>query len=116
MNRETLSVQMKALRLGASLTQSELAERIGTSQANIARVEGAKITPGLEFIDRWASATGIPLQLTLGSPEPAISPEARRQRVIDAFGPNAFDPWERDPSPVEQETLRRLGIEPSAES
>jgi hypothetical protein len=87
-----------------------------TSQANIAKVEGGKITPGLEFVDRWASSTGIPLQLTFGGSPPVISAEQRRQRVIDAFGPNAFDPWERDPSPVEQRTLRRLGIEPAERS
>lgn len=113
MRRETLSVEMKALRLRARLTQTELAKRMGTSQAKIANIEGAKITPGLDFIDRWASATGLPLQLTFGATRPAISDEQRRRRVIEAFGDNAFDPWERDPSPVEQRTLRRLGIEPA---
>lgn len=107
---------MKALRLRADLTQAELARRMATSQANIARVEGAKTTPGVEFIDRWAAATGIPLQLTFGEAEPPVSAEERRQRVIDAFGADAFDPWKRGPSPVEQRTLRRLGIEPSEKS
>lgn len=85
---------------------------MGTSQSFIARVESAKVMPGLDVIDRWARATGIPLHLTLGAPPIEPSAEERTRRVIRAFGENAFDPWKRNPSAVERQTLHRLGITP----
>ncbi len=42
----------------AGLTQQELAEKMGTSQAYIARVEGGKERPSTRTLNRIAKATG----------------------------------------------------------
>ena len=54
-------------RLRAGLTQKELAERMGTSQSAIARIEGGH-RPGLKMLERIARATGSRLKISL---EPA---------------------------------------------
>lgn len=113
MNRDLLAIELQARRLRANLTQAQLARRMGTSQSLIARVELAAVSPGVDVIDRWARATGIPLTLTFGTAT-AVPGTAERARLLrEAFGSDAFNPWTRNPSEVEQRTLRRLGIEPA---
>jgi transcriptional regulator with XRE-family HTH domain len=48
----------------ANLTQAEIAERMETSQAAIARMEGCKDNPSLNTLRRYAEATGTPLKIT----------------------------------------------------
>ncbi len=48
----------------ADLTQEEMAERMGTSQAAIARLEGNKGNPSLNTLRRYAEATGTRLKIT----------------------------------------------------
>jgi transcriptional regulator with XRE-family HTH domain len=52
----------------ANLTQAELAERMGTSQSTIARLESGKAKPTLATLRRLAKATGMRLKISL---EPA---------------------------------------------
>jgi transcriptional regulator with XRE-family HTH domain len=112
-NRDLLAIELQARRLRANLTQAQLARRMSTSQSLIARVEAAVVSPGVDVIDRWARATGIPLTLTFGTETPVPDTGERAHLLREAFGPDAFNPWTRDPSEVEQRTLRRLGIDPS---
>lgn len=51
------------LRTGAGLTQHELAERMGTTQSVISRLEQAGRLPTLELLARVAGATGSDLRL-----------------------------------------------------
>lgn len=48
----------------ADLTQAEIAERMETSQAAIARLEGSKGNPSLNTLQRYATATGTRLKIT----------------------------------------------------
>ncbi len=48
--------EVPRLRLAQGLTQKELAERIGTKQASISRLERASYKPNLGFLQRVASA------------------------------------------------------------
>ena len=48
----------------ADLTQEEIAERMGTSQTAIARLEGNKGNPSLSTLRRYAEATGTRLKIT----------------------------------------------------
>ncbi|MDB5065873.1 MAG: hypothetical protein JWM18_2307 [Chloroflexi bacterium] len=112
-NRDLLAIELQARRLRADLTQAQLAKRMRTSQSLIARVEAAAVSPGVDVIDRWARATGIPLTLTFGADTPVPDAGERARLLREAFGPDAFNPWTRNPSEVEQRTLRRLGIDPS---
>lgn len=46
------------LRTEAGLTQAELAQRMGTAQSAIARIEGGGSRPTLETLERLAAAVG----------------------------------------------------------
>ena len=48
----------------ANLTQEQLAERMKTSQASVARLEGTKGNPSLNTLRRYAEATGTRLKIT----------------------------------------------------
>jgi predicted transcriptional regulator len=49
---------MVEARHDAGLTQKDVAERMGTTQSVIARLENAHHLPTLEFVARYASAIG----------------------------------------------------------
>lgn len=49
------------LRAEAGLTQAELAERMGTTQSAIARMEGGGSRPTLDTLEKLASAVGADL-------------------------------------------------------
>jgi transcriptional regulator with XRE-family HTH domain len=101
---------LERLRREAGLTQTELAERIGTTQSAVSKIESGRTLPGLELLDRVAKATGRPVTLTLGEGRRPASVEERRQRVRRVLGDYRFDPWERDPSVAEQESLLADGL------
>ena len=60
-----IAYSVKAARTRAGLTQEELAEKIGTTQSVIARLEGGndKRTPSLDLLARIASACDAELEL-----------------------------------------------------
>lgn len=61
-------------RVKAELSQAELAERMGTSQSTIARLESGTAKPSLSTLRRFAKATGMTLKISL---EPAGKPPKR---------------------------------------
>ena len=82
---------------------------MGVSQPNIARAESGSLGVGVDFIDRWARATGEVITLSFGS-DPDISFEERGARVRAALGKNRFDPWKRRLTAVERKALTSEGI------
>jgi transcriptional regulator with XRE-family HTH domain len=62
-------------RAHSNLTQAELAEKMGTSQSTIARLESGKAKPTLATLKRLAKATGMRLKISL---EPAPGPKRKR--------------------------------------
>ncbi|MCB1754317.1 MAG: helix-turn-helix transcriptional regulator [Gammaproteobacteria bacterium] len=50
----------------ANLTQEELAKKMETTQAQIARIEGGKM-PSMRTLERLAAATGTQLKVTFES-------------------------------------------------
>lgn len=54
------------LRTEAGLTQAELAERMGTTQSAIARMEGGGTRPTLETLEKLATAIGGELVVGVG--------------------------------------------------
>ncbi|HEX9123774.1 MAG TPA: helix-turn-helix transcriptional regulator [Actinomycetota bacterium] len=94
----------------AGLTQTELAERIGTTQAAISKIETGRTLPGIDLLERVAVATGRPIVVELGV-RPVRPPRRELQdRVRRVLGDYEFDPWERDPSPAEAESLLADGL------
>ncbi|MBE3588699.1 MAG: helix-turn-helix transcriptional regulator [Thermoanaerobacteraceae bacterium] len=53
------------LRNEAGLTQAELAEKIGTTQSAIARMESGKVIPKLDSLARIAMACGKRLEISV---------------------------------------------------
>lgn len=53
-----LAQELIAARTRAGLSQAEVAQRMGTSQSTIARLEGGRTLPSLRTLERYARATG----------------------------------------------------------
>ncbi len=53
-----LARELIAARVRAGLTQAELADRMGTTQSAVARIEGGKRLPSVKTLLRYAEATG----------------------------------------------------------
>ena len=63
----------------AGLTQQQLAERAGTSQSAVARIEAGQGNPGIETVRRLVNAAG--LDLTFGLAPRAVT----RDAVVEAY-------------------------------
>ena len=57
--------QIIAARIAAGMTQAELAEKVGTSQANIGKLEHADLNPSFALAERVAQGLGKHLTLSL---------------------------------------------------
>ncbi|MEW6154537.1 MAG: helix-turn-helix transcriptional regulator [Actinomycetota bacterium] len=60
-----LAMDIRALREARGLSQRELAERVGTTQSAIARLEGGTISPSLPTLDKIAEALDAELSVGL---------------------------------------------------
>jgi transcriptional regulator with XRE-family HTH domain len=71
---------MVEARHDAGLTQQEVAERMGTTQSVVARLENAHHMPSLELVTRYATALGrrLDIQLVPGTYPSADPFEQRR--------------------------------------
>ena len=98
--------------MAAGLTQAALAERMGTTQAAIARAESGRLSPRIEFVDRWARACGLALTLVLGENPKVPDLGTRRALTRTLFGENNWNPYERDLTEVERRTLVAIGSGP----
>ncbi|WP_328384302.1 helix-turn-helix transcriptional regulator (plasmid) [Micromonospora zamorensis] len=56
--REALGKELRALRVQAGLTGTELAALIGVTQVRVSRVETARFRPDPGEVERWLAATG----------------------------------------------------------
>ena len=52
-----------AARTRAKLTQEEVAKRMGTTQAVVARLESGRVKPSTRTLERFAAATGHRLKI-----------------------------------------------------
>jgi len=66
----TLAAVMIEARARAGLTQQQLAERMHTTQAVIARLERGRVKPSTRTLERLAAATGMRLRISF-EPVPA---------------------------------------------
>ena len=57
-------------RTAAGLSQAQLARRMKTSQSYIARIEGGKVRPSTDALERFAQATRTRLRIVF-EPQPA---------------------------------------------
>jgi ribosome-binding protein aMBF1 (putative translation factor) len=70
----TLAEAFIRARAQADLTQQQVAERMGTTQAVVARLESGRVKPSTRTLERFAKATGTRLRIQF---EPEHSPTSR---------------------------------------
>lgn len=110
MNASQIGAIVARARRRAGLSQVELARRIQTTQAAISKVETGRSLPTIPLLERIARATGEPIVLVLGEREQTPTRAERRARVRRVLGDHVFDPWDRDPSSAERESLLADGL------
>jgi predicted transcriptional regulator len=57
--------QIARLRILRGLTQEQLAEKVGTKQPSIARLESGRSTPSLDFLQRVAEALDAEVEVRI---------------------------------------------------
>lgn len=62
---------LRLLRLEAGVTQAVLAQRLGTTQSAVARMEGGRSRTSLESVERAAAALGCEVGLVFERQAPA---------------------------------------------
>jgi transcriptional regulator with XRE-family HTH domain len=104
-----LGRQILDARLERGWTQKELAEKAGTKQANISRLENALLNPTIEMLQKLANALGTQLDLQLVPEEEAVQADhsdvelkAPRCIITGLEEPDltAQGPWMNAPSSV----------------
>jgi DNA-binding XRE family transcriptional regulator len=60
-----VAFEIRALREKKGLSQRELAERVGTTQSAIARLEAGNVSPSLPTLDKIADALGAEVSLRI---------------------------------------------------
>ena len=63
--RYALISELIAARMKKGMTQMDLAEKLGTKQSAIARLEGGNVNPSLEFLQKIAQVMGYKLTVSL---------------------------------------------------
>lgn len=52
-------------RAGADMTQEQVAEKMQTSQSYVAKLESGRVSPSMKALQRYATATGSRLKISL---------------------------------------------------
>lgn len=76
--RRELLAELVARRRAAGLSQSQIAERMGTSQPAVARLEAGEVDARMSTVERYAAALGHRMELRL---RPAGEQPPDRQRA-----------------------------------
>lgn len=73
---------MREARKRAALTQRELAERAGTTQSAIARLESGRTSPSLEYVEQLMRLCGFQLLVELAPYDDSDLGQAKRLRRL----------------------------------
>jgi transcriptional regulator with XRE-family HTH domain len=111
MNAEMVGSELARWRRSAGLTQIQLAERMGTQQPVISRIEAGRSLPTLPLVERYARACGRKeIVLPVSGADSIASAVERRRRLRRVLGDFVFNPWDRDPTPAEARSLIADGL------
>jgi transcriptional regulator with XRE-family HTH domain len=69
---------VRELREARGLSQRELAERMGTTQSVVGRLEAGGSRPTIVTLDRVALALGVRLEVSFHEPQASPTPRAKR--------------------------------------
>ncbi len=62
---KVLGLKLKELRQARGVTQRELADRLGSQQPAIARLESGRVKPDIVTLERIANALGYSFEVTM---------------------------------------------------
>lgn len=65
----SIATKLATSRWAADLTQADIAERMGTTQSVVARMENGRHLPSLRSIERYAEALGLTVKIDLVAPD-----------------------------------------------
>jgi ribosome-binding protein aMBF1 (putative translation factor) len=68
-----LATTLIQARAAADMTQEEVAQAMGTTQAVVARLESGRVRPSTRTLDRFAKATGMRLRISFEPEKPGPS-------------------------------------------
>ena len=71
----SITVQISAVRKAQGLSQSELAERIGTTLSNVGKLERGDRRLNLDWLEKIGEALGVPPSALIAEAVPSISPQ-----------------------------------------
>ncbi|MBN9406656.1 MAG: helix-turn-helix transcriptional regulator [Burkholderiales bacterium] len=74
----TVARELIVARTRVGLTQADVAQRMGTTQSTVARLEGGKTAPSLRSLQRYAQAVGARAVVRIERPA------ARRSKTVEA--------------------------------
>jgi transcriptional regulator with XRE-family HTH domain len=81
---EVFSAKLKSLRIAAGLSQKELAEKAGLSQASISSMEQGRYDPVWSSVVAVAKALGVSIDVFLTAPtEEVTQGRGRPKKVTD---------------------------------
>jgi predicted transcriptional regulator len=66
--RQEVLAELAARRRAAGLSQADVADRMGTSQPAVARLEAGAVDARLSTLERYAAAIGERLEVRLSAP------------------------------------------------
>jgi|GEM_PF-107102 len=65
----------------AAMTQAQVAKKMGTKQASVARMEGGSQSPSISTLKKFAAATGHELQIHFVPSATKVRGAAKKRRV-----------------------------------
>ena len=84
--------KLKEIREAKKMSQVEIAEATGLVQPYVSRVENGHTIPGVETLEKWASALRVPLyQILYDGEEPPIVPKLSGSHNNDLWGNSGRD-------------------------
>jgi transcriptional regulator with XRE-family HTH domain len=87
-----LGKRLKDLREAKKLTQGDVEKATGLTRPYISRVENGRSVPGIEILERWARAFGMPLYQVMydGEEPPPLKLLSRKgEKLWGESGPDA---------------------------
>jgi transcriptional regulator with XRE-family HTH domain len=93
---------VRSARRAAGLTQAELADKLGTSQGAVARLERTSANPTIATLDRVLQATGHRLDLAVSARKSSVDETlvARQLRITPADRLRTFQAARRKLAPL----------------
>ncbi|MBI2373125.1 MAG: helix-turn-helix transcriptional regulator [Deltaproteobacteria bacterium] len=111
-DQQQLGARLRAARTAASLSQAELAERVGLSVESISRAERGAITPTIWSLLRVADALGVEFDVLARGTRPSKARSARRP-VVERLV-RLLDGLDDDAVALLADAVRALRTHPSA--